>query len=357
MEEEVKGVEKKEEEAGQRTVLLTLAAELLRELGCTGPLTDEDALLRSCEMGAACQHFTSLCVWLVSQLKSVSSLVESVSPTEGPDDAETFQLEISGLMNELHCPYVCLTSGNVTSRLHSPRNCLQLIVFLSTELEAGRLLNRHNVPASDPGMEQDEDEVVRELQLIRKALDLPEISLEVPVAQILKEVEDKITELSSSSSLSPPLMKTHLQPEQWKTLQELHQSMLKEYECRMRMLVTRFDVTVQSFHWSERAKVQGASMNDVFWPIRKSLVTESLITIPHLLAAREDYSRILHTCSATVCQKTRCSIQKVLMTGTVPDRGGRPNEIEPPMPSWEDRREGGGGGKQRWGKRSKRKRN
>ncbi|PIN97921.1 hypothetical protein AB205_0108050 [Aquarana catesbeiana] len=97
-------------------------------------------------------------------------------------------------------------------------------------------------------------------------------------------------------------------------------------------------------------------MDDVFWPIRKSLVAESFITVAHLLAAREDYSRVVHTCNAAFCQKTRSSIQKVLMTGNVPDRGGRPNEIEPPMPSWGERKEGGGG-RQKWGKRNKKRKN
>lgn len=344
------------EVGGSREKLLREAAGLLQELGFTGPLCHEDALLRSCESGAECQLFTSLCVWLVSQLKSVSNLVENVSPTEGPDDAETFQLEISGVMSELHCPYRSLTSGNVTSRLLSPENCLQLIVFLSTELEAARLLKRSAVPSTEP-VRHNED-VLCELRLIGEALDLPEISPNVPVAQLIKELENKITERSGTAKMSPPLFNAQLQPEQWETLQELHYSMLKEYECRMRMLVTRFEVTVQSFHWSERAQVKGESMNDIYWPLRKLLTAESRITIPHLLAAREDYSRILRTCNATFCQKTRSAIQKVLMAGSVPDRGGRPNEIEPPMPTWEKRREGGGGGggHQRWGKKNKRKR-
>ncbi|CAI9613308.1 unnamed protein product, partial [Staurois parvus] len=249
-------------------------------------------------------------------------------------------------MNELHCPYSSLTTGNVTSRLYSSSNCLQLLVFLSTELEAARILNLHSIPDSEPT----DPQVLYELELIRKAFELPETSPEVPVATLIKQLEDKVTALSTDVPMSPPLLKTELRPEQWEMLQDLHWAMLREYECRMRMLITRFDVTVQSFHWSERAKVQGPSMNNVFWPIRKALITESFITIPHLLAAREDYSRIVHTCSASSCQKTRCSIQKVLMTGNVPDRGGRPNEIEPPMPSWGERREGGGG-HQRWGKK------
>ncbi|XP_075042959.1 protein FAM98C [Mixophyes fleayi] len=341
-----------EEDTRAQDILLRAAVGLLQEVGYTGPLSNEDSLLRSCELGAACQLFTSLCVWLVSELKSASYLVENVSPTEGPDDSDTFQLEMSGVMSELRCPYTSLTSGNVTSRLHSPQSCLQLIVFLSTELEAARILNRRNVSTSEPaGHIKD---ALCELQLIRKALDLPEISLDVPVAEFMRELEAKVTELTASVPVSPPLLKAQLQPEQWDTLKQLHCSMLVEYECRMRMLVTRFNVTVQSFHWAERAKLQGASMNEVLCPLRESLTTESRVTIPHLLAVREDYSRILHTCNDAFCQKTRSSIQKVLMTGTVPDRGGRPNEIEPPMPSWEKRKEGGGG-QQRWGKRNKKK--
>ncbi|XP_073405207.1 protein FAM98A-like [Dendrobates tinctorius] len=341
------------EDCGAQEIALREAAALLQELGYSGPLSSEDALLLSCESGAECQLFTSLCVWLLSELKSVTYLMENVSPTEGPADSETFQLEMSGVMSELHCPYTSLTSGNVISRLMKPTNCLQLIVFLSTELEAARLLKRSSV--SITGSIKHNEDVLDELRLIRKALGLPEISSEVPVTELLKELENKITDLSQMAPISPPLFKAQLQPEQWETLQELHFSMLKEYECRMRMLATRFDVTVQSFHWSERAQVKEKSMNEVYWPLRKTLTSESRITIPHLLAAREDYSRILHTCNATFCQKTRSAIQKVLMTGTVPDRGGRPNEIEPPMPMWEKRKEGGGGGQQRWGKRNKRK--
>ncbi|KAM9323941.1 protein FAM98C [Gastrophryne carolinensis] len=349
-------MEEEEEEAASQDLQshISLAAGLLRELGYSGALSTEEALLQSCKLGAACSEFAALCVWLVLELKSVSFLVETVSPTEGPEDAETFQLEISGVMNELRCPYSSLTTGNVTSRLHNLQNCLTLIVFLSTELQAARILNRRRASASKSAeLQQD---VLSELQLIRKTLDLPDISPESPLTECMKGLEDKVTERTSAVPISPPLLKTPLKPEQWETLQELHGTMLGEYECRIRMLVTRFDVTVQSFHWSERAKVQGTSMNEVFWPIRKSLVTESHITIPHLLAAREDYSRILHTCNAAFCQNTRTAIQKVLMTGHVPDRGGRPNEIEPPMPSFHERREGGGG-HQRWGKRNKRKRN
>lgn len=51
-------------------------------------------------------------------------------------------------------------------------------------------------------------------------------------------------------------------------------------------------------------------------------------------------------------EKTKSKINKVLMYGKVPDRGGRPSEIEPPppeMPPWQQRSGGGGGGHGRGG--------
>ncbi|MGH0140029.1 UNVERIFIED_CONTAM: hypothetical protein FKN15_010010 [Acipenser sinensis] len=51
-------------------------------------------------------------------------------------------------------------------------------------------------------------------------------------------------------------------------------------------------------------------------------------------------------------------IQNTVLMGSVPDRGGRPGEIEPPMPSWEGRREGGHQQhhhQRRWGRKRKAK--
>ncbi|XP_063289292.1 protein FAM98C [Pelobates fuscus] len=343
-------------EAGEEGVraLAEQAAGLLLDLGYVEPLSCVDTLIHSCVLGASCQEFTSLCVWLVSQLKSVSSLVDNVCPTEGPADAETFQLEMSGVLSELHCPYTSLTTGDVTLRLTNANNCLLLIVFLSTELQAARTLTRRMATAPDPGRLA--KEALCELRLIWEALGLPEPSLDIPVAEHMSLLEKKICDVSATipNSQLSPLLKVPLLPAQWGKLIELHRSLLTEYECRMRMLFTRFDVTVQSFHWSERAKEKGRAMQDVLGPLSKSLHTESCVTLSHLLAARENDSQIVQTCNATFCQNTRSTIHKVLMVGNVPDRGGRPNEIEPPMPSWEKRREGGGG-QRNWGKSNKKR--
>lgn len=92
---------------------------------------------------------------------------------------------------------------------------------------------------------------------------------------------------------------------------------------------------------------------------------KSSVSIAKLLAAREDESRIkpvkagpstaVHKVLVTEVLQLQCisvwwftqeKISKRLflqvLMGSVPDRGGRPGEIEPPMPSFTGRREGGG---------------
>ncbi|CAI5780818.1 Uncharacterized protein PODLI_1B008386 [Podarcis lilfordi] len=215
------------------------------------------------------------------------------------------------------------------------------------------------MPRSPPEKEDRSGEAVNELQLICQALGMSDLDPGCPVHQAMADIEAKISEVLSS--LPPehqqmaPLLKATLTSEEWGALEGIRDLLCTEYQCRRRMMATRLDVTVESFHWSERAKDRSEAMSEAFKPLRQSLLEESHVTLPHLLAAREDFSRIVKTSSGASRNKTSCAVNKVLMVGDVPDRGGRPNEIEPPMPTWEKRREGGGGGHQRWGKRSKKK--
>jgi hypothetical protein len=54
---------------------------------------------------------------------------------KGPSEAEEFQLEVSGLLGEMNCPYLSLTSGDVTKRLLIQKNCLLLLSkFMATSM-------------------------------------------------------------------------------------------------------------------------------------------------------------------------------------------------------------------------------
>ncbi|XP_013907366.1 PREDICTED: protein FAM98B, partial [Thamnophis sirtalis] len=164
----------------------------------------------------------------------------------------------------------------------------------------------------------------------------------------LKDVLSKVPK----AYMEKPLLKTPLNTKQMKQLEKINEALLTEYECRRRMLMKRLDVTVQSFGWSDRAKVKTDDIARIYQPKRYVLTSKSTISIAHLLAAREDLSKIIRTSSGSTREKTICAINKVLM-GRVPDRGGRPSEIDPPppeMPPWQKRQDGGGrGGRGGWG--------
>ncbi|XP_077192664.1 protein FAM98C isoform X2 [Paroedura picta] len=291
------------------------------------------------------------------ELRALCPLEEDVSPACGAEDAETFQIEMSGLLGELHCPYPSLTKGDVTTRLCTPENCLQLLYFLSSELLAARLQARKRPPLPERGKQS--LDAIDELQRICQALGMPEANPGCPVPQLMADLKVKISGLLSSLSLEQmaPLLKMPLTLEEWNALEKIHGVLRAQYQSRKCMMITRFDVTIESFYWSERAKERGEAMSEAFQPLRQSLRRDSQVTLAHLLAARGNLSCIVKTSSGMSRDKTSCAINKVLMTGSVPDRGGRPNEIERPMPLWEKRREGGGGdgGHQRWGKRGKKK--
>ena len=50
-------------------------------------------------------------------------------------------------------------------------------------------------------------------------------------------------------------MISDLSEEQWATLDRINDTLTKEYATRRQMLLTRCDVTVQSFRWSDHLKV------------------------------------------------------------------------------------------------------
>ncbi|XP_074872627.1 protein FAM98C [Carettochelys insculpta] len=322
--------------------------------GCLGPLSKE-TFLQLAEAGVQSPEFTALCVWLVAELHALCPLEENISPTSGPEDAETFQIELSGLLQELHCPYPALTTGAVTARLGSTNNCLQLLYFLSSELQAARLLSRKHPLLPQPG--EAAAAARQELQLICQALGGPELALSCPGPQLLGDIKSKVAEalsaLPNGHQEMAPLLRVPLTAQQWEVLEGIQQALRAEYECRKRMMISRFCVTLQSFHWSERAQAHSAALLAAISSLQQAELAVSGVTLARLLAAREDTSRIVSTSSGHCRHRTSCAINKVLMGG-VPDRGGRPNEIEPPMPTWEKRREGGGG-QQRWGRRGKKK--
>lgn len=146
-----------------------------------GTILEDGALECAVTGGAASPEYSKLCAWIVSELKLYCKLEENVHATNsethslftqrpqrsaniqsscssssedkmqceklnlvwfqksclcltflplttaGPGEAESFQLEMSGLLTELSCPYAVLITGDITQRFLSKDDCLLLL--------------------------------------------------------------------------------------------------------------------------------------------------------------------------------------------------------------------------------------
>ncbi|XP_058471070.1 protein FAM98B [Solea solea] len=313
----------------------------LEQLGYDGPLLEEKALLGAAEEGLSSQEYLDLCVWLVSRLKPLCDLEESI--TSGQDDMDGLQVEMSGLLKELHCPYDKVVSGILKGDVKNTTEHLKLVLFLSSELQAAQVVKSKQL--SD--QRHKENPALGELRTICETLNVPDPAGS-DAAELLPQIKNKVDNLLKDlpgASIGSPVLTKSLSTEQWARLQDINSVLSSEYECRRRMLIKRLDVTVQSFGWSDRAKVKVDSMARAYQPKRHSLRPQSKVDMAMLLAAREDLCNVMKTSSGSSREKTTCAVNKVRM-GRVPDRGGRPSEIHAPppeMPPWQKRQDGGGG--------------
>ncbi|XP_051018690.1 protein FAM98C isoform X2 [Acomys russatus] len=272
------------------------------------------ALPEAASRGPSCADFRALCARLADELTALGALERReegaavLRAGHGPDAEEEFLRQLAGLLRALHCPDRALCGGDCATGLREPGGGLRLLRFLCSELQAARLLHLRLRPDPSPVPtfgedEKDGDGTVQELMLTLQALGLPRPLRGTLASQLLRELHDKVSELLPSlppESLQP-LLNSPLDAPRWEALESLSQSLTEQYRCRRCLLLKRLDLTTSAFHWGDRAEV---------------------------------------------------------LMGDVPDRGGRPGELEAPMPTWKSRREGGGtgrAGQQRWGRRKKKK--
>lgn len=161
--------------------------------------------------------------------------------------------------------------------------------------------------------------------------------------ETLKSVPD------ADKRIGQPLFnpKKTLNDEQWHSITKIQAALEEEYNLRRKMLMTRLDVTIQSFKWSDKIKGKERDINERY--SNKNQVLEKLqhgahrTDIASLLSARDKLAIIEKTSSANVRKNTKSKLQRHII-GKVPDRGGRALEQQrppPEMPSWQKRQPGG----------------
>ncbi|XP_056139867.1 protein FAM98B isoform X2 [Lampris incognitus] len=257
------------------------------------------------------------------------------------------------LLENMLCPLTILTSDSL-----GPPLLNKVTEFLVSELQAACILKYKELHPEEKTMEEESvkeqrvkgliddytkfcqqhedgevfDQSTRRMEMeaeLKSLLQTLDMKASAQFADVLHEVESRLAVLPSGDMVEP-LLNTHLNSKQWRQVDEINQMLLEDYQCRRQMMIKRFQVTLHSFAWGEKKKKNSAVLASV--PPLASFAFPSQVSISLLLAARKDQSCIL-----PVKAGPSTAVYKIL-TGAVPDRGGRPGEIEPPMPLWEGRR-------------------
>lgn len=97
----------------------------------------EGVLRETLEKGLHSDIFIDTMIAICSELKQLYSLQEAVSKPQGPEDTDSFQLEMRSFLQELHSPHESLRELDL---LGSFKKKLLLVDFLLSELLTARLL-------------------------------------------------------------------------------------------------------------------------------------------------------------------------------------------------------------------------
>nr|SVE88657.1 EOG090X06T3 [Daphnia sinensis] len=337
----------------------------LQNLGYSGTFNDVSQLARLLDRNdpGYIVEMSKLVNFLSVKLKSLCQLEDMVNAIEKSEERDMFCMELAGLLRELYCPYSVLMDGPPAARLENRENRLKLLNFLISECQAAIMNNLEN--QLEKSLPRSETPTSEKLKSALMTLGFSKPPSDISAQQLFNKMGVKIREILASAPKGypgPPLLKCALTEKQWSQLHQLLAELNKDYKLRREMLLTRLDVTVLSFTWSPNVKSKMDEVSAVYQPLRSSMQAEPKVTISRLLSAREDVAFEQKTSSASVREKTKTPLQRMLI-GAVPDRGGRPTEQRrppPEMPGWQKRKpdgggrggyRGGGGGGQRGGGR------
>jgi len=129
--------------------------------------------------------------------------------------------------------------------------------------------------------------------------------------------------------LGNPLLNSELTQEQWEKLNHINQALCNDFQMRRELLLTRLDVTIQSFKWADRLKQSNTEISNMYQKKRTELSVKQPVKLANILSARDDLCKQEKTCSTRLM--TPSQLHKIIIP-KVPDRGGRTTELEPPPP-------------------------
>ncbi|CRL01394.1 CLUMA_CG014466, isoform A [Clunio marinus] len=342
--------------------------ETLNSIGYEGKLLDENVFSEAISEGFENEDFRNLIIWITNEISLLGKLDEKITHDS---DISNFKIELSGFLKELQCSYEALSNdSNINNRMQTIESRYLLIEFLIGELMTLKMLSVTQV-SKDKGnvITIHESSTAAALKDIAITLNLGKPPENISPDALFNKISTKLDETlkvipNSEKRIGNALFtpKKPLNNAQWIQLEKIQAALEEEYNMRRKVLMTRLDVTIQSFKWSEKIKGKEKFINERY--MNKSQVLDKLAKggqrtdIPSLLAARDKLAIIEKTSSANVRKNTKSKLQRHII-GKVPDRGGRTLELQrppPEMPSWQKRQpgsdnrgggRGGGGGNKR----------
>lgn len=328
--------------------------ESLSTVGYQGKCLHNDVLTEALNVGLKSDMFRELVGWIAYELHILRKTDEKVD--KDCKDFSEFSMELSAMLKELGCPFKKFVTGPLSSRFQIRKDRIQLLEYLITELMTTKMCLKQK-PQEDKSfiIPKFETNIARALECLTKDLGLEKPPENIAPRALMDKLNFKLEEakrLTNKNILSDPLLNPNIQlnAEQWKKLEDIQKDLDREYNLRRQVLLTRLEVTVQSFQWSERMRGKEAMIAKNYQNKMKELDQHRIggveTDLVALLAARSDLAIIEKTSSANVRKNTASKIQKHVI-GSVPDRGGRANEHAPPppeMPSWQTQRTAGPGG-------------
>ncbi|GIY99601.1 protein FAM98A [Caerostris extrusa] len=286
-------------------------------------------------------YFVDVVSWLSSELGSVYDLESHISPIIDEEDAKSiaFFVEVSSLLKELCCPIKTLIKGSIENRLSSSEDKIFVIVYLCQELEAGKIL-AHKKPKKKEAtlkIELSESKTAKELKDMLISLGFAKPPDDITPQKLFVELKMICQPTTPKELVGGLLFSGYLTEKQWFQLDKLFREVYQEYKTRRNLLLTRLDVTIQSFLWTDRLKNKSEEVTNNYKKTRSRIIDDPSVKISDILSATADLAAIEKTSSASVRKNTKSAVNKVIISA-VPDRGGRPEEQQAPppeVPSWQ----------------------
>ncbi|CAH0547261.1 unnamed protein product [Brassicogethes aeneus] len=323
----------------------------LEAVGYKGLLINKTELIAAIDGGQKSIPYTELVKYVTNEIRTLSNIDEEVNAISTPEDSVSFVMELSSFLKELNCPYRDLTKGHVSDRLQNTSDRLTVLDYLLTELMGARI-TQETKPEKKIELKLQETSEAADMRIILQTLRFPKPPANISIPTLFQKLVPTVgivLQKAGVNLVGEGIFKGELSNQQWETLSKVQEDLNNEYKIRREMILTRLDVTVQSFQWSDKTKGKDELFEKLYVSKRKMLKVEPDVDLSDLLAARTDLAIIEKTSNSSVRKNTRTSLNKVII-GKVPDRGGRTSEQAPPppeMPSWQQRSAGpaGGGGR------------